>query len=73
MARPDPPVDVSVTHDGLDALVRAIRAEADGKELRKELATNLRAALQPAIGDARAGIMGMASAGMGTASPGLRS
>jgi hypothetical protein len=72
MAGGDPPVDVSVTHEGLDALVRAIRAEADGKELRKELAQGLRDALKPAIADARAGIMGMASAGMGTASPGLR-
>ncbi|MGW4852223.1 hypothetical protein ACWEPZ_13460 [Streptomyces sp. NPDC004288] len=60
------------SHEGLAALTRAIRAEADGKELRKDLAKNMREALKPAAAEAKSKIMGMSSAGPGTA-PGLRS
>ncbi|MFE2243912.1 hypothetical protein ACFXCU_30935 [Streptomyces virginiae] len=67
-----PPFDVTVTHEGLDALVRAVRAEQDGKQLRKELAKNMREALKPAAVQAKSGIMAMGSTGPGTA-PALRS
>lgn len=68
-----PPFALRVeTHEGLAALVRAIRAEEDGKQLRKELAQNMRNALKPAAAEAKSSIMGMASATGGTA-PGLRS
>ncbi|MER8042709.1 hypothetical protein [Streptomyces sp. NPDC094032] len=60
------------SHEGLAALTRAIRAEADGKELRKDLARNMRESLKPAAALAKSGIMSMASAGPAT-SPGLRS
>lgn len=60
------------THEGLAALTRAIRAEADGKELRRDLAKNMRDALRPAAAEAKSKIMAMSSAGPGTA-PGLRS
>ncbi|MEU0809514.1 hypothetical protein [Streptomyces sp. NPDC005970] len=66
------PIDVRVTHEGLDALVRAIREEEDGKELRKELAKNMREALKPAAVQAKSGIMSMSSAGLSTG-PALRS
>lgn len=66
------PIDVEVTHDDLDALVHAIKAEADGKQLRKELAKNMRDALKPAAEQAKSGIMSMGSATGGTA-PALRS
>ncbi|MEV6571871.1 hypothetical protein [Streptomyces sp. NPDC051577] len=56
----------------MDSLVRALRAEADGKELRKELAKNMRNALRPGAEQAKSAIMGMSSAGPGT-SPALRS
>ncbi|MFE2556675.1 hypothetical protein ACFXGT_11655 [Streptomyces sp. NPDC059352] len=59
-------------HDAIQALTRAIRAEADGKELRKDLARNMRDALRPAAAEAKSKIMAMSSAGPGTA-PGLRS
>ncbi|MFF5977175.1 hypothetical protein ACFY7C_37385 [Streptomyces sp. NPDC012769] len=59
-------------HEGLAALARAIRAEEDGKELRRELAKNMRTSLLPAAAMAKSGIMSMASAGPGT-SPALRS
>jgi gas vesicle protein len=67
-----PPFEVTVTHDGLDALARALRAESDGKQLRKELAKNMRDALKPAASQAKSGIMAMSSSGPGTA-PALRS
>ncbi|MFD9569994.1 hypothetical protein ACFWBI_09130 [Streptomyces sp. NPDC059982] len=72
MAGGGPPFEVTVTHDGLDALARALREESDGKQLRKELAKNMRDALKPAAVQAKSGIMAMSSAGPGTA-PALRS
>ncbi|MFJ5888080.1 hypothetical protein [Streptomyces californicus] len=71
MAGSGPPFDLSVTHEGLDALVRAIRQEADGKALRKDLAKSMRDALRPGAATAKSSIMGMASSGTGTG-PGLR-
>ncbi|WP_030682171.1 hypothetical protein [Streptomyces cellulosae] len=67
-----PPFSLGVeTHEGLAALTRAIRAEEDGKALRKELAANMREALKPAAAEAKSSIMAMASAGLPTA-PALR-
>ncbi|MEV0963259.1 hypothetical protein AB0J25_11835 [Streptomyces sp. NPDC049910] len=60
------------TREGLQALTRAIRAEADGKALRKELAKNMRESLKPSAAEAKSAIMGMGSTGPGT-SPALRS
>lgn len=68
-----PPFELECTHEGLDSLVRAIRAEADAKALRKELAKNMREALKPGAAMAKSGIMAMSSVGPGTTSPGLRS
>jgi hypothetical protein len=65
MAGSRPPFDLRCTHEGLDALVRAIRREADGKALRKELAKNMREALKPGAAMAKSGIMAMPSAGTG--------
>ncbi|KOG73555.1 hypothetical protein ADK77_08490 [Streptomyces antibioticus] len=73
MAGGGPPFSLGVeTIEGLDALVRAIRAEEDGKALRKELARNMREALKPAAAEAKSQIMSMSSAGLPTA-PALRS
>lgn len=71
MPAPGPPFDLQCTHEGLDALVRAIRAEEDGKALRKDLAKNMREALKPAAAEAKSGILSMATAGHSTA-PALR-
>jgi hypothetical protein len=68
-----PPFELEVTHEGLDSLVRAIRAEADGKQLRKELAKGMREALKPAAAEAKSAIMGMSSAGLRSGGPALRS
>lgn len=63
MAGSGPPFDLRVTHEGLEALVRAIREEEDGKVLRKELAKNMRDALKPGAAQAKSNIMGMPSNG----------
>lgn len=59
-----------VDFEGLEALTRALRAEEDGKALRKELAKNMREALKPAVVQAKTGIMSMQATR--TASPALR-
>ncbi|MBK3575135.1 hypothetical protein JHN63_15200 [Streptomyces sp. MBT65] len=66
-----PPFELRATHEGLDALARALKAEADGKQLRKELAANLREALKPGAGQAKSSIMGMVS--LHGSQPALRS
>lgn len=70
MAGDENPVDVQVETEGIEALVRALRGEEDGKALRKELAKNMRDALKPAAADAKGAVMAMAA--LSTASPALR-
>lgn len=71
MATGGPPFSLGVeTHDGLAALVRAIRAEEDGKALRKDLAKNMREALKPGAQQAKSSIMAMGS--VHSVSPALR-
>lgn len=68
-----PPFTLRVeTHEGLAALVRAIRAEEDGKQLRKELARNMRDVLKPAAAEAKSAIMSMPSGGLMPSAPALR-
>jgi len=67
-----PLADVRVEVDGIPALVAALKAEANGKALRRELARDMRGALKPAVTEARSSIMGMSSAGH-SVSPTLRS
>lgn len=71
MAGTRPPVELSVTQEGINALVRALRQEEDGKALRKDLAKNMREALKPGAVMAKSGIMSMSSAGLSTG-PSLR-
>lgn len=69
----EPPFSLGVESiEGLDALVRAIRAEEDGKQLRKELAKNMRTALKPAAAEAKSAIMAMPSQGIMPTAPALR-
>jgi hypothetical protein len=68
-----PPFSLGVESvEGLDALVRAIRAEEDGKQLRKELAKNLREALKPGAQQAKSSIMAMPTSGIMPTAPALR-
>ncbi|MDQ0992162.1 hypothetical protein [Streptomyces sp. V3I7] len=74
MASGGPPFSLGVeAHDALAALARAIRAEEDGKQLRKELAKNMREALKPGAQQAKSGIMAMPSSGLMPTAPALRS
>lgn len=67
----EPPVEFAITTEGVNALLSALRAEEDGKALRKQLAKDLREALKPAVAQAKSGIMSMGSSGLPT-SPALR-
>lgn len=67
----NPPVSVEVRQDELRDLIRALRAEADGKELRKELAKSLRDTLKPHADKAKNGALSIPSGGSAT-SPKLR-
>jgi hypothetical protein len=71
MAEPSP-IEMSVSAEGIQALGRALAAEADGKALRKELAKNMRTALGPAADMAKSNIMAMRSVHGAGGGPGLR-
>ena len=52
---------LELTPQNLRAIARALRAEEDGKELRKELTRNMREALKPGAAQAKSAIMSMSS------------
>ncbi|MFF0510955.1 hypothetical protein [Streptomyces sp. NPDC004250] len=52
---------LELTPTNLRNISRALRAEEDGKELRKELTRNMREALKPGAAQAKSAIMSMAS------------
>lgn len=55
-------LNLQLTPQNLRNISRALRAEEDGKQLRKELTRNMREALKPGAAEAKSGIMSMASA-----------
>ena len=63
---------VEVDRDSLRKVTTGLKQASDGKELRKEMARELRAALKPAVSDARSAVMTIPSSGAGRQSPGLR-
>ena len=66
------PVELSVDQQALQAVARALSAEADGKKFRRELAKNIRQALEPAKAAVSSKLMGMSSAGLPVKGPPLR-
>lgn len=58
------PLLVSVDQQGFAEVFRAIRAETDGKELRKELSANLRNAARPVVTDLKAAAQALPSQGL---------
>lgn len=50
--------------DGLQALGKAMRAEEDGKALRRDLARQLKQIISPIVSEARGAATGMPSAGL---------
>jgi len=65
-------LNLQLTPQNLRNISNALRAEEDGKALRKELTRNMREALKPGAVDAKAGIMSMSSV-LPHAGPALRS
>lgn len=65
-------MELSTDQRAIQAVARALKDEADGKKLRRQLAREMRDALKPAVAGAKAGVLGMASGGLDQASPGLR-
>jgi hypothetical protein len=55
-------LSLELTPENLRAISKALKAEEDGKQLRKELTRNMRDALKPGATDAKSAIMSMASA-----------
>ncbi len=54
-------LNLELTPQNLRAISNALKAEEDGKELRKELTKNMREALKPGAAQAKSSIMSMAS------------
>lgn len=57
-------IPVRVDASDLEDLARALKYEQDGREMRRDLLRNLKAAIKPAEAEAKAGIMAMGSAGL---------
>lgn len=65
-------IDLTAEQAALEGLATALRYEEDGKALRKDLARELRAAVEPAIPVIKAGVMAMTrTAGGAAVSPSL--
>lgn len=59
------PVQLTVQQERVQEVTKALRGEEDGKQLRRDLAKNMRGALEPAVTDARNAVMTIASARSG--------
>lgn len=57
-------IELSTDQQALQALAKRLGEAADGKRFRRELAKDLRQALEPAKQEIRAGLMGMSTAGL---------
>lgn len=63
------PVHLSLDQQALEAIDSVLTYELDGKQLKKDLAVNLRAAVEPALPVIRGELMAMGSAGPGVSPP----
>lgn len=63
------PVELTVEQQGLADFAKALKAEADGKQLRKDLSKQLKAALDPIKEQAKSNLLGIASAGLTRGQP----
>lgn len=57
-------VEFTVDQRALQDLARALAAESDGKKLKRELAKNLRKAIEPALGEIRSSLLAMQTEGV---------
>lgn len=58
------PIEYSIDQQAIVKLGAAIRAEEDGNVMRRELTRNLRATVEPAVIEIRAGVMAVPSSGI---------
>ena len=63
---------LTIEQRALVALGRALRAEADGKQLRRDLIKELKKPLAPAVSEIKAGVMAMPASGIPSAGESLR-
>ncbi len=63
-------IELSTDQQALQALAKRLGAEADGKRFRRELARDLRQALEPAKQEVRSGLMSMSTGSLPTAEGG---
>lgn len=70
--QPGSPVELSIDTDDLRQFAAILNRSADPKRLRRELAKDLRGALQPAVQQARAGINAVGHDSRSRPSPALR-
>jgi len=61
---PDPAFTLTLDQRKLQAFARQMKREGNGKELRRDFVRNIKAALEPAVADAKSSIMQMDSAGL---------
>lgn len=71
-SRPAGGVSLSVDQRDIALVTSALRREADGKDLRKELIRSTKKALDPAVTEVKGAIMAMSSAGDPRVGPPLR-
>ncbi|MEU1602687.1 hypothetical protein [Micromonospora matsumotoense] len=65
-------IELSTDQKALQALGKALKQEADGKKLRRDLARELRQSLEPAKSEVRSSLMSMQSGGLPVSGPPLR-
>lgn len=58
------PVELTIEQRALLELGRALKREADGKELRRDLIRELKAPLQPAVAEIKSGVMAIGAGGL---------
>lgn len=57
-------VQLTIEHRALQELGRALKAEADGKQLRRDLIRELKKPLAPAVAEIKAGVMAVGAGGL---------
>ncbi|MEU8209785.1 hypothetical protein AB0B85_11360 [Micromonospora sp. NPDC049044] len=65
-------IEMSVDQQALQAIGKALKSEVDGKMLRRDLAREMRQALEPAKSEVRSALMSMQTGGMPVEGAGLR-
>lgn len=58
------PVELTIEHRALLELGRALKREADGKEMRRDLIRELKAPLAPAVAEIKSGVMAIGAGGL---------